>query len=79
MIIEYKLEGLSKPNSFTFQTEKEDIFWATSDFTKDRFNALFDYCKNNWREGKIAVLECDYITSENIPINAKVIQIKTKK
>lgn len=78
MIVEYELKGLSKPNRFSFENEKEETFWATSDFTTDRFNALFDYCQHNWDEVKIAVLQCDHLTKENIPINAKVIQIKTK-
>lgn len=78
MIVEYELKGLSKPNKFSFENEKEDTFWATSSFTVDRFNALFDYCKHNWQETKIAVLKCDYLTEDNIPINAKVIEIKTK-
>lgn len=77
MTLEYKIRGLSKPNRFTFQTNKQDIFWSTSNLTQDRFNALFKYCKNNWYEEKIAVIECDYIAKDGIPINSKVIEIKT--
>lgn len=77
MVVEYKIKGLSKPNRFTFETEKQDIFWATSNLTQDRFDALFKYCKHNWDEVKIAVIKCDFIAEDGVPINSKVIEIKT--
>lgn len=77
MVVEYKIKGLSKPNMFTFETEKQDIFWSTSNLTQDRFNALFNYCKHNWDEDKIAVIKCDSLSEDGIPINSKIIEIKT--
>lgn len=73
----FKLIGLSKPGSATLthiHSDKE-IFWATLDMTKDRFDALFQYCEGNWGDTKIVKCEFDYQDEDGIPINCKVKEV----
>ncbi len=76
---EFKLKGLSKPKSFTCEPlENENIFWATSGITQERFNALWDYCKGNWSDEKIAVIEHDGLYKDGTPKNPIIIEIKER-
>lgn len=72
MIAEYKLVGLSKSKMATLEPLNTDTetFWAKIDMPEERFQAMWDYCKGNWGDTKIAEVECDYVTSCGSPINA---------
>lgn len=74
---EYRLTGLSKPRSATLQNLHDDIdmYWAVLDMAEDRIQALWNYCKRNWDEKKIAVVECDEVI-DGAPINGRVVEIK---
>lgn len=77
MKTEFKLVGLSKPKSFTLELSgSEDTFNATSEIPQDRFDALFNYCKNNWGDKKIAEVQHDGFHNSGIPINPVVINIR---
>lgn len=78
MIIYFKLTGLSRPKSMTCHTmdKRESIFWPKVQLSQDRFNALWDYCKNNWDEKKLAQIECDGLYKDGTPINPVVIEVK---
>ena len=72
MTKDYKLVGLSKGKRATLElldTDRE-TFWAKIEMPNDRFKAMWDYCKGNWKDIKIAEIECDYITEGGSPINA---------
>jgi len=75
---DFKLVGLSKGKRATLELLHSDreTFWAKIDMTQDRFNAMWNYCENNWKDTKIAEVECDYLTSDGIPINAVLTGIK---
>jgi len=75
---EYRLVGLSKPRSFTlnFLDTDRDTFWAKSDMSYERFNALWNYCKDNWDVAKIAIVECDGFYEDKTPKNPMVIEVK---
>lgn len=77
-ISDFKLVGLSKSKSFTLELLESDkeTFWATSNMEQERFDALFDYCKNNWEDKKIAEVKHNGLTSDGIPINPLVINIR---
>ena len=54
MKTDFKLTGLSKPQSFTCEPlNNENIFWAKNGLGLEKFNQLFDYCKGNFSEKKI--------------------------
>ena len=75
---DFRLVGLSKPKSFTLEllyTDKE-TFWATSEMAQDRFDALFIYCKNNWKDKKIAEVKHNGLNEDGLPINPVVVNIR---
>lgn len=72
----FKLKGLSKPKSFTLYTEKDDIFWASSNMSYEKFNELFDYCKGDWAENKLAIVEHDGFYEDRTPRNPVVLNIE---
>ncbi len=75
MTKEFKLAGLSKPKSFTLLTEDEQVFWATSDMTHEKFIELWNYAHEHWADEKIALVECDSIKEDGTPINPKVLNV----
>jgi hypothetical protein len=80
MTAEFKLVGLSKGRRATLEllhTDRE-TFWAKVDMAEDRFEAMFNYCKHNWKDIKIAEVECDYLTEEGIPYNAVMKNFREK-
>lgn len=78
MISEFKLVGLCKPKKATLNTQKEEIFWSDLKMDHETFNKLFDYCKDNWNDQKIAIIEHDGFYKDGTPINPLVINIKEK-
>ena len=74
---DFRLKGLSKPKSFTcYPMNNDNIFWAKSEMTHERFNALFDFCKDHWKEEKIAEIKHDGLYEDGTPINPIVINIR---
>lgn len=71
---EARLVGLGRPRSVTMRglDFDKEIFWGTVDMTADRFDAMWEYCADNWEEIKIAFGECNGFDSDGIPKNAKV-------
>lgn len=79
IISEFRLKGLSKPSSATMYHEgSEEFFNAPVEMEPDRFNALFDYCKNNWDEIKWCVVHHDGLNAHGFPINPIVKSIFTR-
>lgn len=75
MKTEFKLIGLSRPASATLQhlDSDRDIFWATINMPQDRIDALWNLCEGDWKNMKIAEIECDGLSEDGTPINAKMI------
>lgn len=77
MRTEFKLTGLSKPNSFTCEPlDNQNIFWVTNSvLSPEKFQHLFDYTKNNWSNPKTVIIEHEGLESSGIPKNPKIIEI----
>jgi len=79
MTSNFKLTGLSRPESFTCEPlHNENIFWAKNGLSTGVFDDLFKYCKDNWKDKKIAVIKHDGITEDGTPINPIVIEVFEK-
>lgn len=74
MTTNFKLTGLSKPQSFTCETNQGHIFNAKNGLGIEKFNALFAYCNGNWADKKMAQVRHNGF-SEGEPINPIVIGI----
>lgn len=73
-----RLVGLSKPASATLEllhTDRETI-WARIKMPKKKIKALWDHCEGSWDIVKIAVVECDSINADGIPINPLMIGLR---
>ncbi len=66
---DFRLRGLNKSKTATLELIDTDrtTFWAKIDMPKERFNALWDYCKGNWKEPKIAEIEHDGFNDDGTP------------
>lgn len=74
---DFKLTGLSKSQSFSCEPlNTENIFWAKNGLGEEKFNELWDYCKGNWQDKKIAEIEHDGLNNDGIPINPVVVGIR---
>lgn len=73
---EFRLIGLNRPYSMTCITDNEVVFWPKVGITKDRFNALWDYCIGNWKDKKYAEIEHDGLREDGTPINGVVISVR---
>mgnify|MGYP000878847895 CR=1 FL=1 len=74
----FKLKGLSRPFSMTCEPlDNENIFWPAIAISKDRFDALWNYCNNNWDEPKYVEIEYTGLNPDGTPINGRVVSIKT--
>lgn len=82
---DFPITGMSAPKSFTLHNfNKEDIFWATTTMTDDRYKALFNWAKSseggfwgkwnapNW----IAECEHDGLSQDGAPINCVVLAVR---
>lgn len=75
-ISDFKLTGLSKPQSFTCEPlNNENIFWAKNGLGEEKFNELWNYCKGNWTDKKIAEIEHEGLNNDGTPINPIVVGI----
>ncbi len=74
---DFKLVGLSKPFSMTCRTDKTDIaFWPKVGIPRERFDALWNYCKGEWKDKKIAEIEHEGLREDGTPINGIVIGVR---
>lgn len=79
---DFRLIGLSGSGSTgTMEPLDTDAttFWGSIDMPKDRQDALFNWAKKEddfWKQAWIAEVECDSITKDGTPINAKIIGIR---
>lgn len=74
---DFKLTGLSKPQSFTCEPlDNENIFWAKNGLGEGRFNALFNYCNGDWPTKRIAEIEHDGFYEDGTPKNPVVVGIR---
>lgn len=74
MISKFRLVGLSKPKSATCQGH--DLFWPEVSLPQGRFNALWDYLKDNWDQKHMAVIEHDGFHQDGTPRHPKLINIE---
>lgn len=74
---DFKLTGLSKPQSFTCEPLNGDtFFWAKNGLGKEKFNELWNYCDGNWQDNKIAEIEHEGLNEDGTPINPVVVGIR---
>jgi len=75
---DFRLVGLSKPKSASLQFLHSDktTFWASIEMPEDRINALWDYCKDNWHEKKIAEIEHNGLYEDGTPIKPIMIGVR---
>ena len=74
---DFKLIGLSKPQSFTCEPlDSDTIFWAENGLGKEKFNELWKYCDGNWQDKKIAEIEHEGLNEDGTPINPVVVAMR---
>jgi hypothetical protein len=77
MITKFPLKGLSIGNRCTIDTlDGSGWFHAPTNFEKDKFEALFEFCKKDWVNKKIAIVQHDGFRVSGIPINPIVIGVE---
>ena len=76
MNTEFKLIGLSKPQSFTLElAHNQEIFWAKNGMGLKKFNELWNYCSGHWEDKKLAQVQHDGFSLDGTPINPVVVGI----
>lgn len=79
MKTQFKLVGLSRPKQMTCEPlDRVDHFWPKVGISQDRFNALWEYRKDNWEEEMTCTIEYNSISEDGIPINGMVIEVQHK-
>jgi hypothetical protein len=73
----YELKGLSNPHSVILE-HNNHLFWSESILTDEKFNSLFDYCKNEWAEKKYCLVEFTKEADDGTPIGSMVTEISTE-
>lgn len=74
---DFKLTGISRPFSMTCEPlNNENIFWPKVAIPKDRFDALWNYCKGEWKDKKIAEIEHEGLCEDGTPINGIVVGVR---
>lgn len=76
-ISDFKLTGLSRSKSATCEPlHFEDSFWPKVGLSQDRFDALWNFCKGDWSNKKIAEIEHDGIDEDGFPINGVLVNVR---
>jgi hypothetical protein len=79
----FRLVGLSAGQKFTCSNfGKEDIFWAESGLSEDRYRALFKWAKSEddfWKQKWVVIIEHEGLTYDGVPINGIVIEVKLQE
>lgn len=74
---DFKLVGLSRPKSITCEPlNSEDTFHPKVAMEQDRFDALWNYKKNNWSDKMIAEIEHEGLSIDGIPKNGVVVAVR---
>lgn len=74
---DFKLVGLSRKKSATCEPlNNENIFWTKVALTQDRFDALWNYCNENWNDKKIAEIEHEGMYDDGTPINGVLVNVR---
>lgn len=72
----FKLVGMSKPQSFTCEPlDKEEIFWAKNGLGLEKFNELWNYQKGHWEKEGVVEIEHNGLREDGTPINPVVVGI----
>lgn len=75
---DFRLMGLNKSRTATLHFINTDkaIFWAKINMPKDRFDAMWNYCKDNFNDAKIAEVEHDGYFEDGTPINPVMVSFR---
>lgn len=72
----FKLVGMSKPQSFTCEPlDKEEIFWAKNGLGLEKFNELWNYQKGHRVKEGVVEIEHKGLREDGTPINPIVVKI----
>ncbi len=72
----FKLIGLSRPQSFSCEPlNNENIFWAKNGLGLDKFNGVWNYCKDHWGDKRFVEIEHDGFYDDGTPKNPIVVGI----
>ena len=72
----FKLIGLSRPQCVTCElVDSEVTFIAKNGLSEQKFKELWNYCKDNWGDKKVAEIEYDRLSDNGTPINPIVVNI----
>jgi len=79
---EFKIIGMSAPQSFTCQSSKnEDIFWAKDGLSEGAYKKLFAWAKSDdgfWKQNIVGLIEYEDDGVNGSAINGKVISVTIK-
>ncbi len=78
MIGEFDIVGLGRPKYLACWTEKRETFFPKVEMSEEIFKELFNYCKGDWTDPKIAVIEYESLNGEGKPLNSVLKEIKLK-
>lgn len=74
---DFKLTGLSREKSMTCEPlHNQETFWPKVGLSQDRFDALWNYKKDNWGDKMIAEIEYSELNDQGIPIDGIVVGVK---
>lgn len=75
MISEFKLVAITKPLTIACWTDEQHTFFPEVQMGLKEFESLYKYCKDDWDEEKLAVVEYDEEIN-GIPVNSVLKEIK---
>lgn len=82
-ISDFKLTGLSRSRegidgmaATCEPLDKEEIFWTGIKMSDVQKESLWDFCKTDWANKKIAVIEHEGLHESGLPINPVLITIR---
>lgn len=77
MKTDFKLIGLSRPQSFTCEPlQNENTFWAKNGLGLEKFNELWNYYGGHWSDIKIAEIVHNGFYKDGTPKNPIVVGIR---
>lgn len=74
---DFKLVGLGRKKSMTCEPlNNQNTFHPKVEMEQDRFDALWNYKKNNWGDKMIAEIEHEGLFSDGTPKNGIVVGVR---
>lgn len=74
---DFKLVGLGRKKSMTCEPlNNQNTFHPKVNMEQDRFDALWDYKKNNWSDKMIAEIEHEGLFPDGTPKNGVVVAVR---